>query len=156
MQAPGSLGGLVQTPAAKVVPPGYTLAKEFETKSSGGETSGGGGGGSTTTPTPPAPVAKVGKASISGKLTATSTSLTVPMTCGGEGACSGKLTVTVKQGKKKTTLANGSYKITAGKTMKVRLPLTKAGRKFVKSAVAEETKTLTAQAQLNDSGQPGS
>lgn len=156
MQAPGSLGGLVQTPAAKVVPPGYTLAKEFETTSSGGGTSGGGGGGSTTTPTPPAPIAKVGKASISGKLSATSTSLTVPMTCGGEGACSGQLTVTVKQSGKKTTLAKASYKINAGKKVKVKLSLTKAGRKLVKSAIAKESKTLTAQVQLVDSGQSGS
>jgi hypothetical protein len=153
MQKPGALGGLVQTPAAKVVPPGYTLAAEFETKSSGGGSSG--GGGSTTSPTPPAPVVKIGKSSISGKLSATSTSLTVPMTCGGEGACSGQLMVTIKQSGKKTTLAKGSYKITAGKKAKVKLSLTKAGRKLVKSAIAKKSKTLTAQVQLDDSGQSG-
>ena len=43
MEQPGSLGGLVQAPAPKVVPAGYTLATEFETKSSGGGTGGGSG-----------------------------------------------------------------------------------------------------------------
>jgi predicted acyl esterase len=155
MQEPGSLGGLVQTPAPKVVPAGYTLAKEFETSTGGGGTGGGGGGGSTTT-TPPATVTKVGNGSISGKLTTSSTKLTVPMTCGGEGACSGQLTVTISQSGKKTTLTKGSYKITAGKKAKVQFSLTKAGRKLVKSAVAKETKSLTAQVLLNDSGQSGS
>ncbi|MBS1893979.1 MAG: hypothetical protein JST59_21990, partial [Actinobacteria bacterium] len=65
MDQPGSLGGLVQTPAAKVLPPGYTLAAEFEQK--------------TPPPGPPAPVtpapkpvtpAKVGYGGIAGKLTA--------------------------------------------------------------------------------------
>jgi X-Pro dipeptidyl-peptidase (S15 family) len=155
MQEPGSLGGLVQTPAPKVVPAGYTLAKEFETSTGGGGTGGGGGGGSTTT-TPPATVTKIGRGSISGKLTSSSTKLTVPMSCGGEGACSGQLTVTISQSGKKTTLTKGSYKITAGKKAKVQFSLTKAGRKLVKSAVAKETKSLTAQVLLNDSGQSGS
>ena len=35
MEQPGSLGGLVQTPAAKVVPAGYTLAANSRQKRAG-------------------------------------------------------------------------------------------------------------------------
>lgn len=155
MEAPGSLGGLVQAPAPKVLPAGggYTLAAEFKT-SEGGSGGTPGGGGSTT---PPPIVTKVGTGRISGKLSVSGTSLVIPMACGGEGPCTGALTVSVKSGKKgRATLANGPYKIAAGGTMKVRLSLSKAGRKLVKSAVANGSKTLSGQVQLVDSGLPTS
>lgn len=157
MEQPGSDGGLVQTPLAKVVPAGYTLAKEFETKPSGG-----GGGGNTTPPvtTPPAPIVKIGQGSLSGALVATKTRLTVPISCGGQGDCSGRVTVSVKRkgAKNRTTLVNGSYSIAAGKSAKVSLPLTKAGKKLIANLLAgsKPPKTLGSQVVLNDSGRPTS
>jgi fermentation-respiration switch protein FrsA (DUF1100 family) len=154
MDQPGSAGGLVQTPQAKVVPAGYQLATEFETKSSGG--------GNTTPPatTPPAAVIKIGVGSLDGKLVATKTRLTVPIRCGGEGDCKGQVRVSVKQkgAKNRTTLVNGSYSITAGKSAKVSLPLTKAGKKLIANLLKESSppKTLSSQVVLNDSGRPTS
>ena len=158
MEQPGALGGLVQTPQAKVLPAGYTLASEFETKSSGG---GGGGGGGTTTPvTPVTPVIKIGNGSLAGKLSTTTSKLSVPMHCGGEGACSGRVSFSVKQkgSKKRTTLANGSYSIGAGGNVTVRVPLTKAGKKMIKNLLAGSNppKTLNGQFVLNDASSPTS
>ncbi|HTT94993.1 MAG TPA: CocE/NonD family hydrolase [Solirubrobacterales bacterium] len=159
MNQPGSLGGLVQTPQAKVVPAGYQLAAEFETKSNGGG-SGGGGGTTPPPPTPPAPVVKIGTGSLAGRLSATRGKLVVPMQCGGEGACSGKVSLSVKRkgAKKRTTVATGSYSIAAGKSMTVRVPLTKAGKKLVGNLLAgpKPAKWLYGQFVLNDSGRPTS
>jgi len=157
MDQPGSAGGLVQTPQTKVVPAGYQLATEFETKSSGG-----GAGGNATPPatTPPAAVIKIGVGSLNGKLVATKTRLTVPIRCGGEGDCSGKVSVSIKQkgAKKRTTLASGSYSITAGKSAKVSLALTKAAKKLIASLLKKSSppKTLSSQVVLNDAGRPTS
>ncbi len=155
-ETPGSLGGLVQTPAPKVVPAGYTLAKEFETQPSGGGNSGGGnsGGGSKSNPAP-APV-KVGVGSLAGKLTANGSAILVPMSCNEEGACSGLTSFSVKQqGKKnRTAIANGNYAIPAGKTMTVRMPLTKTGRKIVKEMTSGKhpKKNLNGQLVIEDTG----
>jgi fermentation-respiration switch protein FrsA (DUF1100 family) len=156
MEQPGSLGGLVKAPAPKVVPPGYTLAKEFETKSSGG---GGGGGGNTggnaNPPKPPATV-KVGVGNLAGKLTANGSAILVPMSCTDAGACSGKDSFSIKQqGKKnRTTIGSASYSIGAGKTMTVRLPLTKTGRKVVKEMTSGKhpKKNLNGQLVIEDKG----
>jgi predicted acyl esterase len=152
-EAPGSLGGLVQTPAPKVVPAGYTLAKEFETKSSGGGNS---GGGSKSNPAPaPAPVT-VGVGSLAGKLTANGSAILVPMSCNDVGACSGKDSFSIKQqGKKnRTTIGSASYSIGAGKTLTVRLPLTKTGRKVVKEMTSGKhpKKNLNGQLVIEDKG----
>jgi predicted acyl esterase len=157
MEQPGSLGGLVQTPQAKVVPAGYQLAAEFETKPTGG-----GSGGGTTPPatTPPAPIVKIGVGSLNGKLVATKTRLTVPIRCGGEGDCSGRVSVSVKRkgAKNRTTLVNGSYSIASGRSPKVSLPLTKAGKKLIDNLLkgSNPPKTLSSQVVLNDSGRPTS
>ena len=94
---PGATSGsrmrqnLVQAPAPKVVPAGYTLAKEFETKSSGGGGGGGGNtGGSSNQMKSPAPV-KIGIGNLAGRLTANGSAILVPMSCNDEGACSGGL-----------------------------------------------------------------
>lgn len=154
---PGSLGGLVQTPQAKVLPAGYQLAAEFETKPSGG---GGGGNNTPPAPTPPAPIVKIGAGSLNGKLVATKNRLTVPIQCGGDGDCLGKVSVSVKQkgAKKRTTLASGSYSITSGKSVKLSLPLTKAGKKLIANLLGQSKppKTLSSQVVLNDSGRPTS
>jgi hypothetical protein len=160
MQAPGSLDGLVQAPAPKVVPAGYTLAAEFETKSSGGGGSGGGGSGGASKSNPPAATVKVGVGALAGKLTANGSAILVPMSCQGEGACSGKDSFGVKEkGKKaRTTIASGSYSIAAGKTVSVRLPLTKTGRKTIKGLTSGKhpKKTLNGQLVIDDSGSPKS
>jgi predicted acyl esterase len=151
---PGALGGLVQAPAQKVVPAGYTLAKEFETKSSGGGNSGGNAGGSKTNP--PAATVKVGIGSLAGKLTASGSAILVPMSCNDVGACSGKDSFSIKQqGKKnRTTIGSASYSIGAGKTMTVRLRLTKTGRKVVKEMTSGKhpKKNLNGQLVIEDTG----
>jgi fermentation-respiration switch protein FrsA (DUF1100 family) len=156
MDKPGSLGGLVQTPAPKVVPPGYTLSKEFETKSSGGGGGGGNSGGGSQSNPPPATV-KVGIGNLAGKLTTDGKTITVPMSCTEAGPCSGSASFSIKQkGKKsRTTIASGSYSIDAGKTVKVRLSLTKTGRNTVSSMTSGKhpKKWLNGQLVINDKGQ---
>jgi hypothetical protein len=150
-EQPGALGGLVQTPAPKVVPAGYTLASEFETKSTGGNA--GNGGGSKSTNPPPAAV-KVGIGGLAGKLTTDGKTITVPMSCGGEGACSGRASFSIKRKGKKTTIASGSYSINAGKTVKVRLSLTKTGRNTVSNLTSGKhpKKWLNGQLVIEDKG----
>jgi len=153
MEQPGSLGGLVQTPAPKVVPGGYTLAKEFETKSSGGGNS---GGGSKSNPAPAPAPAKIGVGTLAGKLTANGSAILVPMSCNDVGACSGKDSFSIKQqGKKnRTTIGSASYSIGVGKTKTVRLPLTKTGRKVVKEMTSGKhpKKNLNGQLVIEDKG----
>jgi predicted acyl esterase len=157
MEQPGSLGGLVQRPAPKVIPAGYTLAAEYEADQNpaGGN---GGGGGTTTKPPAAAPVTKIGAGSLAGRLSATRKVLIVPLSCGGEGACSGKVSFSVPRSGKKggTTVAKGSYSLVSGGNSSARLPLTKAGRKLVKSILAEPhpSKTLSGLFKLNDSSRP--
>jgi predicted acyl esterase len=148
MEQPGSLGGLVQTPAPKVVPPGYTLAAEFEQKAP---------------PNPPAPVtpapkpvtpAKVGFAGIAGKLTANRKAVIVPVRCSSDGACTGSLSFSMKKSRKKvsTIIARGNYSLTASTATNVKVPLTKAGRKLIKKEMAAKKKKLAGVLQLQDVG----
>jgi X-Pro dipeptidyl-peptidase (S15 family) len=156
-EQPGSLGGLVQTPAPKVVPPGYTLAAEYQADQNGGGSSGGGTKPSEPPAPAPAPVVKIGAGALSGRLSATRSTLIVPLDCRGEGACKGSVTVTAKQpGKKgRTTLAKGAYSLGSQASTSVRLPLTKSGKKLVKSLLAgtHPPKSLSSLLELNDSGQ---
>ncbi len=156
MEQPGSLGGLVTTPAPKVVPAGYTLAKEFEPKSSGGGGNSGGGNGGGSKSNPPAPVVKDGVGSLAGKLTSNGSAILVPMSCNEEGVCSGKDSFSVKQKGKKnpTTIASANYSIAAGKTITVRMPLTKTGRKIVKEMTSGKhpKKHLNGQLVIEDKG----
>jgi predicted acyl esterase len=149
MDQPGALGGLVQTPAPKVVPAGYTLAPEFETK--------------VTPPKPPAPVtpapkpvtpAKVGFAGIAGKLTANGTAIIVPVRCSSDGACTGSLSFSTKKSGKKasTVLARGNYSLATSTATNVKVPLTKAGRKLVKNEIAAKKTKLSGVLQLQDVG----
>jgi hypothetical protein len=121
--------------------------------------------GSTTgsTTTPPATI-KIGAGSLDGKLSIKGNKLLIPLSCVGDGACSGKASVTSKpKGKKNAvTLASGSYSIAAGHKATVRLPLTKAGRKLVASSSAKTggrkhgnpIKSLPGRFTLDDSGRP--
>jgi predicted acyl esterase len=148
MDQPGSLGGLVQTPAPKVVPPGYTLAAEFE---------------QPAPPNPPAPVtpapkpvtpAKVGFAGIAGKLTANRKAVIVPVRCSSDGACTGSLSFSTKKSGKKASrmIARGNYSLATSTATNVKVPLTKAGRKIVKNERAAKKKKLAGVLQLQDVG----
>lgn len=155
MEQPGSDGGLVQNPAAKVVPAGYTLAAEYQQKETGG-----GGGGNSSSATPAAPVVKVGTGGLAGKISVKKGKLMIPLSCGGGGACSGRASVTARpKGKKKNvTLGSGNYSIAQDKTVTLRLPLTKAGRKLIaslpKTKGGKPAKSIPGVFQLNDSGRP--
>jgi hypothetical protein len=117
--------------------------------------------GSTTTP--PATI-KVGAGSLAGKLSIKGGKLLIPLSCVGDGACSGKASVTSKpKGTKGTvTVASGRYSIAAGKKVTVKLPLTKAGRKLVASSSVKTgdkkysapAKSLPGRFTLDDSGRP--
>jgi predicted acyl esterase len=148
MDAPGAGGGLVQSPQAKVVPAGYTLATEFEQKAA--------------PPSPPAPVTpapapvtpKIGFAGIAGKLTANGKAVIVPVQCSSDGPCTGSLEFsTKKSGKKKATVVGrGDYSLGGSTKTNVRLPLTKAGKKLVNEAIAAKSKKLAGVLQLQDTG----
>jgi X-Pro dipeptidyl-peptidase (S15 family) len=156
IEQPGALGGLVQTPAPKVVPAGYTLAAEYQAGQNGGGSGGTSGGNTTPTKPAPAPVVKIGSGALSGKLSATRSTLVIPLDCRGEGACTGSVTVTAKTpGKKgRTTLTKSTYSLASQASTSVRLPLTKSGRKLVKSLLGATNppKTLGSLLELTDSG----
>jgi hypothetical protein len=112
VEQPGSGGGVVQDPAPEILPPGYTPAIDFR------------GPRATSTAGPTAAgIAGLAK----GGIRATRKALLLRLRCAGAGACSGSLSVSA--GRK--TLAGGGYSLAAGATQPLRLPLTKAGRKFV-------------------------
>ncbi|HEX4305904.1 MAG TPA: CocE/NonD family hydrolase [Solirubrobacterales bacterium] len=148
--APGSLGGLVRSPAPKVVPPGYELAAEYQQPAAPNPPS---GGGAAPAPTPPAPV-KIGFAGIAGKLTANGKAVLVPVRCSADGPCTGTLSFSTKKSGKKgsTVIARGNYSVAAGTATNVRLPLTSAGKKVVKNEMAAKKKKLSGVLQLQDAG----
>jgi fermentation-respiration switch protein FrsA (DUF1100 family) len=113
----GEAGGIVKDPQPPVVPPGYELVAGYPKASAS----------STTTTTR-------GKANLAkGKIRATKKRLILRLTCTG-GPCSG--TVDVNKGKRK--LATGPYELAAGATQRLRLPLTKGGKKFVKKRLKKK------------------
>jgi predicted acyl esterase len=149
MDQPLASGGLVQTPQAKVVPAGYTLAKEFAQ--------------TPAPPTPPAPVtpspkplipAKVGFGGLAGKLTANGKAVIVPVQCSSDGPCTGSLSVSTKKSGKKaaTVLGRGNYSLATSTKTNVKLPLTKAGRKIVQNEIAAASKKLAGVLELKDTG----
>ncbi len=149
MDQPGALGGLVQSPAPKVVPAGYTLAKEFQQ--------------APPAPTPPAPVnpapkpvtpAPVGYGRISGKLIANGKAIIVPLRCSVDGACTGSVSFSTKKskGKAATIIARRNYSLKIGTAMNMRVPLTKLGRKIVKNDLASKEIKLYGVLQLQDVG----
>ncbi len=147
-EQPGSLGGLVQTPAPKVVPPGYTLAAEYEQKATPPSPPDNGGNPA------PKPVPKVGFAGIAGKLTANGKAVIVPVRCSSDGACTGSLSFSTKKSGKKasTMIARGNYSLALSTSTNVKVPLTKAGSKLVKNEIAAKKKKLSGVLQLQDVG----
>jgi fermentation-respiration switch protein FrsA (DUF1100 family) len=156
LEQPGSLGGLVQAPAAKVLPPGYQPAIDYaapgETEPGGEEKgggekpngpAGGGKGGEKGTVTP-------GVAGLArGRITATSKWLRLRLQCAaGPTTCAGFLSI--RAGGKE--LATGSYSIPAGQTKRLGLPLNAAGHKFVVAHRRGRRAGIPVHLAFNDSG----
>jgi hypothetical protein len=128
-------GGIVQTPSPPVIPPGYEPAIGYKTPS--------------TTPGVKAPLPDHGAAGLAkGRIRATKRFLLLRLICTGP-PCSG--TLTASKGKRK--LATGPYSIPGNQTQRVRLPLTKAGRKFVAARKRKgKKKTFPAKLSFTDAG----
>jgi hypothetical protein len=150
-------GGTGLTPAG----PGlWSYTPPAETGNAG---STGTGSSGTSTTTPP-PTIKIGAGSLAGKISVKGDKVLIPLSCVGQGPCSGKTSVTAKQQGKKVavTLASGRYSIAAGKKTTLRLSLTKAGRKLVQVSSATKhgkkhakpATSLRGRFTLDDSGRP--
>src|SRR5215218_4672287 len=130
LEQPGSLGGLVQVPSdPRVGPPR------------------GSGGGSSAAPI--AGSAKAGVAFLIGRLIAGRKTVTLRLRCRG-GNCSGR----VRLAARKRKLASGSYSIPNGKTPKLTLRLTNAGRSLIAAKRRAGGHAVPVKVQLRDAGQP--
>jgi predicted acyl esterase len=144
-EQPGALGGLVQAPAPKVLPPGYELAAGYE----------GAGGGA-------APISARGTVAGLTKLLSISggrRAVRVRLRCAGAGDCSGRLAIATRHGRRRIALARGRYSLAAGKRRLVRLPLSRRGRKLVAPVLARRAKAgrkLRVRVTLTDAGRPAS
>jgi fermentation-respiration switch protein FrsA (DUF1100 family) len=107
---PGSLGGIVQTPAPPVVPPGYELASDYRTGAAAAS------GGAV-------PVIGIGAIRLArGRIVATRKALLVRLRCDGTAACSGQVSISTRVGKAKRrivgrtaySLPNGNQAVQAG------------------------------------------
>ena len=130
-------GGIVQTPSPPVIPPGYEPAIDYR---------------STAPPAGPAAKAASGVVGLAkGGIRATRKFLILRLRCAGP-PCSGSLTAS----RGKRTLARGPYAIPGDQTQTARLPLTKAGRKFVaaKRRSRSKKKTFAAKLSFADAGRP--
>jgi fermentation-respiration switch protein FrsA (DUF1100 family) len=133
-EAPGSGGGIVKEPAPVVIPGGKKPAIESKpTTPPGVKAPGNGAGG----------LAK-------GRILATKKFLILRLSCTGPPPCSGSLSA--RRGKR--TLAVGPYAIPGNQTQRVRLLLTKAGRKFVaaKKRSHAKKKTFPVKLSFTDAG----
>jgi predicted acyl esterase len=129
LEQPGSLGGLVEAPS--------------DPRTGPNPQAGGSGAG------PTAGAAKAGVAFLVRRLVASRNAVTLHLRCRG-GDCNGRVRLAVKRRK----LASGSYSIGSGKTPKLRLRLTKAGRKLVAARRRAGSRALSVNVQLRDAGQP--
>jgi predicted acyl esterase len=91
----------------------------------------------------------LGAAGLAGRLRATRKAIEVPLRCGG-GACQGRLTVTAG----KRVLAAGRYSLADGAKRRVRVRLTRAGRKVVASQRRGDKRAFRIRLQLADAGRP--
>jgi fermentation-respiration switch protein FrsA (DUF1100 family) len=145
-EQPGSLGGTVQTPAPKVVPPGYRLAIDYRDSDSGDGDVGDG--------------ARAGTIELArGRILATRKALLLRLRCTGTASCSGSLAATVApraKRKARRTLARDPYAIPTQRTIRVRLPLTEAGRRIVAAQRHGRRKRVSFPARLAfvDAGRP--
>jgi dienelactone hydrolase len=145
-EQPDSLGGVVQAPAPKVVPPGYRLAIDYL----GGDDSGGGVGAAT----------RAGTIELArGRILATRRALLLRLRCAGAATCSGSLAASARPRARRTarrTLARNPYSVPSHGTRRVWLPLTKAGRRIVAAHRRGPRQRVSFPARLafNDSGRP--
>jgi len=130
LEQPGSLGGLVQTPSDPTAGP---------------PRSSGSGSGATSIAAP----AKTGVAFLVRRLVANRGTVTLRLRCRG-GNCNGQ----VRLAAKKRKLATGTYSIANGKTQKLSLRLTKAGRKLVAARQRAGARAIPIKVQLRGAGQP--
>jgi fermentation-respiration switch protein FrsA (DUF1100 family) len=137
LEKPGSVEG-VEEPKPPVYPPGYEPAIGY--------------------PARPAVTTKAisgpGAIGLSrGGIKATKKALLVPIICTGPGPCTGTLGVSSKH----RTLATGPYSLPTSSSQRLRLPLTKAGRKLVaarrhKARRHKKHRSLPANLSFTDSG----
>jgi predicted acyl esterase len=128
VEQPGSLGGLVQVPSDPRIGPDPLPTA-----------AGGNAGG---------PGARAGIASLLRRLLAGRRAVSLRLGCGG-GDCSGRIAIAVGSRR----LAGGSYAIPDGQASRLRLRLTKAGRKLVRSRLSAGRRSLKVRVELNDEGQ---
>jgi predicted acyl esterase len=130
LELPGSLGGLVGAPSdPRVGPPR--------------------GGGGSAGAIPITGAAKAGVAFLVRRLVAGEKTVTLRLRCRG-GNCSGR----VRLAARKRKLASGSYSIPNGKTPKLTLRLTKAGRRLAAARLRAGSHALPIKVRLRDAGQP--
>ena len=167
LEQPGSLEGLVQAPAPKVVPPGYELALDYRTsggagsgekggeEGGGGENGTGGGNGKGNGKDGGNGGSAKGVAGLSrGGIRAGGKALTLRLHCSGPTPCSG--TLAVSRAPHGPTLATGSYSIPAGQTAQVSLGLTWAGRTLVAGLPhTRRAHTIRGRLVFTDQGRPG-
>jgi predicted acyl esterase len=127
LEAPGSLGGLVQVPSdPRIGPapaPGRTGASSL-------------------------PLARAGVASLVRRLAAGRRALTARLRCSGEGNCTGR--IRIRRGSRR--LAGGTYAITRGQTGRLSLRLTRAGRKLVRNHRRAGKRSVAVRVDLSDAG----
>jgi hypothetical protein len=127
LEQPGSLGGLVQAPGAGVTSPGSS---------------------SGATPARRGTTAKPGVASLARRLLAGRKAISLRLACAGSGACGGQLSLAVGS----RSLARGSYSIPIAQTARLKLRLTKAGRKLVRKHRRAGHKSFRIKVELDDAG----
>jgi len=160
LEQPGGLAGMVRAPAPKVVPPGYELALDYRP---GGEDDGGqtgnegpgigsdrGGGANERGGGGPAHRSGGAAGLARGGIRALGRALILRLRCYGEGACTGALAI--RAGKR--LLAASRYSIPAGATQKLKLGLTRAGRRFVARRRGSARRAFAARLAFTDSGRP--
>jgi predicted acyl esterase len=126
LEQPGSLGGLVQAPSDPRTGPPQ--------------------GGNGVAAEPNKSVAKPGVAFLVRRLVAGPSSVTLRLRCRG-GNCDGRARLAVKKRK----LASGAYSIPDGRTPKLRLRLTKAGRALVASGRRAGARKIPVRVTVKDS-----
>lgn len=143
-EQPGSLGGAVQSPAPKVLPPGYQLASDYLT--------GGGSDLAVSTGSEGAGAIKLRR----GRILATRKALLLRLRCTGSGSCSGRVAITGSGSRsgQPRKLASGAYAVPSRWTRRLRLPLSRAGRKIVAAHRRHRTRRLSfpVRLEINDSG----
>jgi predicted acyl esterase len=130
LEQPDSLGGLVQAPSdPRIGPPD-------------------GAGG--TAPAKTEPATHPGVTFLAGRLLAGRRAVSLGLRCNGGSTCGGQLSLAVGS----RTLARGSYSVPAGAMKQLKLRLSKAGRKLVRSHRRAGNRSFPVKVKLSDAGRP--